>query len=71
MPNLNNLLVASIDHAMWFHAPFRCDEWLLFSQDSPFAGHGHGLARGEFYDRRGILVASAVQEALLRVPRVT
>ncbi|GAA2148575.1 acyl-CoA thioesterase II [Kitasatospora kazusensis] len=58
--------LASLDHAMWFHRPFRADEWLLFAQRSPSAGDGRGLALGEFYDRSGELVASAVQEALLR-----
>ncbi|SOB80553.1 acyl-CoA thioesterase [Streptomyces sp. 1331.2] len=60
------LLMASLDHAMWFHRPFRADEWLLFAQRSPSASDGRGLALGEFYDRDGLLVASAVQEALIR-----
>jgi len=64
-----DLDLASIDHAMWFHSPFRCDEWMMFVQDSPIARGGHGFARGEFYRRDGLLVASAVQEALLRRPR--
>jgi acyl-CoA thioesterase-2 len=58
--------IASVDHAMWFHGRFRADEWLLFVQDSPVARGGHGLARGEFFRRDGLLVASAVQEVLLR-----
>ncbi|MDH6575176.1 acyl-CoA thioesterase II [Kitasatospora sp. MAP5-34] len=58
--------LASLDHAMWFHRPFRADDWLLFAQRSPSAGDGRGLALGEFYNRDGELVASAVQEALLR-----
>ncbi|WP_285732803.1 acyl-CoA thioesterase [Kitasatospora phosalacinea] len=58
--------LASLDHAMWFHRPFRADEWLLFAQRSPSASDGRGLAMGEFYDRDGALVASAVQETLLR-----
>lgn len=61
--------IASLDHAMWFHAPFRCDDWMMFVQDSPIARGGHGFARGEFYRRDGLLVASAAQEALLRQPR--
>ncbi len=61
-----DLMLASIDHAMWFHAPFRSDEWLMFVQDSPIARNGHGFARGQFYRRDGLLVASAAQEALLR-----
>ncbi|WBP85850.1 acyl-CoA thioesterase [Kitasatospora cathayae] len=60
------LLMASLDHAMWFHRPFRADEWLLFAQRSPSASDGRGLSLGEFYDREGRLVASAVQEALIR-----
>ncbi|MFJ5229811.1 acyl-CoA thioesterase [Kitasatospora sp. NPDC088391] len=58
--------LASLDHAMWFHRPFRADEWLLFAQRSPSASDGRGLAMGEFYGRDGVLVASAVQEVLLR-----
>ena len=54
---------------MWFHRPFRADEWLLFAQRSPSAADGRGLALGEFYDRDGVLVASAVQETLLRERR--
>lgn len=64
-----DLELASLDHAMWFHAPFRADEWLMFVMDSPVASGGHGLARGEFYRQDGTLVASAVQEALLRRSR--
>lgn len=60
------LQLASIDHAMWFHAPVRVDEWLLFAQDTPVANAGHGLARGLFYDTKGVLVASVVQESLMR-----
>ena len=60
------VVVASLDHAMWFHRPFRADEWLLFAQRSPSASDGRGLAIGEFYTREGLLVASAVQEALIR-----
>lgn len=60
------LQLASIDHAMWFHAPVRADAWLLFAQDTPVARGGHGLARGLFYDADGVLVASVVQESLMR-----
>ena len=60
------LQMASLDHAMWFHRAFRADEWLLFVQDSPSASGARGLARGEFYSREGALVASTVQEALMR-----
>ena len=51
---------------MWFHAPVRADDWLLFAQDTPVAHGGHGLARGLFYDTDGVLVASVVQESLMR-----
>ena len=58
--------VASLDHAMWFHRPFRFDDWLLYSVDSPSASGGRGLVRGRFFDRHGRLVASAAQEGLIR-----
>jgi acyl-CoA thioesterase-2 len=58
---------ASLDHAMWFHRPFRADQWLLYVQDSPIASGGRGLARGEVYTREGELVVSVVQEGLLRL----
>jgi acyl-CoA thioesterase-2 len=61
-----DLALASIDHAVWFHAPVRADSWLLFAQDTPVARGGHGLARGLFYDSDGRLVASVVQESLMR-----
>jgi acyl-CoA thioesterase II len=57
---------ASLDHAMWFHRPFRADRWLLYAQDSPSASGGRGLARGEVYTSEGELVVSVVQEGLLR-----
>ena len=59
--------VASLDHAMWFHRPFRADEWLLYDQDSPAAGGARGFNRGLIYNRAGELVASTTQEGLLRV----
>ncbi|SPW26814.1 Acyl-CoA thioesterase 2 [Edwardsiella tarda] len=58
--------VATIDHSMWFHRPFRLDDWLLYAIDSPSASGGRGLVRGQFFDRQGRLVASAVQEGLIR-----
>lgn len=64
--NVDDLQLASIDHAVWFHAPVNPNEWLLFAQDTPTSGHGHGLARGLFYDQSGTLVASVVQESLMR-----
>lgn len=64
-----NVQVASLDHAMWFHRPFRIDQWLLYSCDSPTAQGGRGLARGMLYDEAGRLVASTAQEGLIRVRR--
>jgi acyl-CoA thioesterase-2 len=58
---------ASLDHAMWFHRPFRFDGWLLYAQESPTAAGARGLARGLLFARDGRLVASVVQEGLLRV----
>jgi len=60
---------ASLDHAMWFHAPFRADEWLLYSQDSPFSGGARGFSRGSIFSRDGRLVASVAQEGLIRLRR--
>jgi acyl-CoA thioesterase-2 len=57
---------ASLDHAMWFHRPFRADRWLLYVQDTPTASGARGLARGEVYTQEGELVVSVVQEGLLR-----
>jgi acyl-CoA thioesterase II len=65
----HDLRVASIDHAVWFHASMRADRWLLFAQDTPVARSGHGLARGLFFDTDGVLVASVVQESLMRSRR--
>jgi len=59
--------VASLDHAMWFHRSFRADDWLLYVQDSPSAGGSRGFNRGLIFDREGRLVASAVQEGLMRL----
>ncbi len=58
---------ASLDHAIWFHAPFRVDEWMLYAQDSPNAHGARGLNRGSIYTRDGRLVASVAQEGLIRV----
>ena len=60
---------ASLDHAMWFHRPFRADEWLLYESESPSASGGRGLATGRIWSRDGRHVASVVQEGLLRVAR--
>jgi acyl-CoA thioesterase-2 len=59
--------VASLDHAMWFHRPFRVDDWLLLAYESPSASGGRGLARGSIFARDGRLVASTAQEGLIRV----
>jgi acyl-CoA thioesterase-2 len=57
---------ASLDHAIWFHQPFRADRWLLYAQESPVAHGARGLARGEVYTENGDLVVSVVQEGLIR-----
>jgi acyl-CoA thioesterase II len=62
-----NLQVASIDHALWFHRPFRVDEWLLYALDSPAAAGARGFGRGSIFTRDGTLVASVAQEGLTRV----
>ena len=59
--------VASLDHAMWFHRPFRMDEWLLYHCEGVSTSAARGLARGAFYRRSGELVVSATQEGLMRV----
>jgi acyl-CoA thioesterase-2 len=63
--------VASLDHAMWFHRPFRMDDWLLYDIDSPSASGARGLVRGRFFDRQGRLVASTAQEGVIRDRRPT
>ena len=63
----SNVQMASLDHAMWFHRPFRADDWLLYVQDSPSASGARGLNRGLIYDQQGVLVASTMQEGLMRV----
>ncbi|GAA5083282.1 acyl-CoA thioesterase-2 [Thermocatellispora tengchongensis] len=63
----SNVTGASLDHAMWFHRPFRADDWLLYAQESPWAGSARGLARGQMFTPSGELVVSVVQECLIRV----
>jgi acyl-CoA thioesterase II len=58
---------ASLDHAMWFHRPFRADEWLLYAQESPVAAGGRGLVRGQVFTAAGDLVVSVMQEGLIRI----
>ncbi len=60
------LMLASLDHAVWFHRPFRADEWLLYAQDSPSAQMARGFTRGSIFSRDGMLVASVAQEGLIR-----
>jgi acyl-CoA thioesterase-2 len=61
-----DIQLASLDHALWFHRPFRADEWLLYTQDSP-SGHGaRGFCRGSIFTQNGVLVASVAQEGLMR-----
>lgn len=61
-----SLRLATIDHAMWFHKPFQFDDWLLYQMDSPFGGNGRGLVHGKIYNKQGELVATAMQEGLMR-----
>lgn len=60
------LQMASLDHAMWFHAPVDMNEWILYDVTSPWSGHARGLAHGRFWSRDGTLLASTAQEGLLR-----
>jgi acyl-CoA thioesterase-2 len=64
-----DLQLASLDHSLWFHRPFRADEWLLYAQDSPNTSGGRGLNRGLIFSRDGVLVASVAQEGLIRQKR--
>lgn len=67
--SLGELQMASLDHAMWFHQPFRMDEWLLYALDSPSTSNSRGFSRGNVFKRDGTLVASVVQEGLIRKRR--
>lgn len=58
--------VATIDHSIWYHRPFKMDDWLLYAIESPTANNSRGLVRGEIFDRQGNLVASAIQEGVMR-----
>jgi acyl-CoA thioesterase-2 len=62
-----NVQLASLDHAMWFHRPFRVDEWLLYAMESPNASGARGLSLGRFFRADGTLVASTAQEGLIRI----
>jgi acyl-CoA thioesterase-2 len=63
---LPNFQIATVDHSMWFHRPFRFDDWLLYCMDSPSASNGRGLVRGQIFNRQGELVASTMQEGVIR-----
>lgn len=64
--SFTNVQLASLDHAMWFHRDFRMDDWLLYAIDSPSASNARGFTRGNIFDLSGKLVASVVQEGLMR-----
>ncbi len=64
-----SVVMASLDHALWFHREVRVDEWLLYSMDSPTAQGGRGLTRGLIHDSKGRLVASVVQEGMMRLAK--
>jgi acyl-CoA thioesterase-2 len=61
-----SIQAASLDHALWFHRPFRADEWLLYAQDTPNAGGARGFSRGLIFQQDGTLIASVAQEGLIR-----
>lgn len=61
-----DMQVASLDHAMWFHAPARADDWLLYATHSPWAGGARGFARGQIFNQEGVMVAETAQEGLIR-----
>jgi len=64
-----SIMAASLDHALWFHRPFRADEWLLYAQDTPNMSGARGFSRGQIFARDGTLVASVAQEGLVRERR--
>ncbi|GHC43542.1 acyl-CoA thioesterase [Streptomyces flavofungini] len=66
---VGDVVGASLDHAMWFHRPFRADEWLLYDQESPSSGGGRGLGQGRIWTRDGKLAVTVIQEGVVRVPR--
>ena len=66
-----DIMAASLDHALWFHRPFRADEWLLYAQDSPSLADARGFSRGLIFSSDGTLIASVAQEGLLRLRRGT
>jgi acyl-CoA thioesterase-2 len=66
---VGDVVGASLDHAMWFHRPFRADEWLLYDQESPSSSAGRGLGQARIWTRDGRLAISVIQEGVVRVPR--
>ncbi|MFI8320885.1 acyl-CoA thioesterase II [Streptomyces sp. NPDC085529] len=66
---VGDVVGASLDHAMWFHRPFRADEWLLYDQESPSSSGGRGLGQARIWTRDGRLAISVIQEGVVRVPR--
>ncbi|MCL7429970.1 acyl-CoA thioesterase [Streptomyces sp. NPDC057798] len=66
---VGDVVGASLDHAMWFHRPFRADEWLLYDQHSPSASGGRGLGQARIYTQDGRLAVSVIQEGVVRAPR--
>ncbi|MFF3345024.1 acyl-CoA thioesterase [Streptomyces sp. NPDC002779] len=66
---IGDVVGASLDHAMWFHRPFRADEWLLYDQHSPSASGGRGLGQARIYTQDGRLAVSVIQEGVVRAPR--
>ncbi|MHB9753653.1 acyl-CoA thioesterase [Streptomyces sp. BYX5S] len=66
---VGDVVGASLDHAMWFHRPFRADEWLLYDQESPSTSGGRGLGQARIYTQDGRLAISVIQEGVVRVPR--
>lgn len=67
--NFSNIQLASLDHAMWFHRDFQWNDWLLYAIDSPSSSNARGFTRGNIFSRDGVLIASVVQEGLIRPKR--
>ncbi|WP_332758631.1 acyl-CoA thioesterase [Streptomyces sp. MT206] len=66
---VGDVVGASLDHAMWFHRPFRADEWLLYDQESPSSSAGRGLGQARIWTQDGRLAVTVIQEGVVRVPR--
>ena len=62
---VERMIIATLNHSIWFHRPVRTDQWLLFVTESPWTGEGRGLARGSIYTRDGNLAATTVQELMV------